>query len=440
MNKGILQEIRSKYHTEAAILKRIEFCEARRGKYSHTYPYDDQLPCLYAVLGEIRTSNIHKMHAKTAYNNKKNKINRITHLTQRNRKYEENLKNFICDTASIDVCPAPNEVLYKFYRFFFPYKRSTPTSKLRPIGGFTTDVALVFIDTLIKAHLTYEKLNINIYDIFCCHRMTGKEFIRMYNNGVDSYKKLFPNVPAELLHKLYNVRQAGNKAVGNGEYLMKLVLNDVIDSDKNGDVCTASGVNLEMKSDGGRLSCQKQSDVEACDEILRKNTFLYDCSVLDHGMIRLYNIIKLNWAWNEKLKAGWTDQDIIRYFARCKIKTYDKYLSQADKDLFVKNMTDNWDAFFFDGQFNEKSVDWINVCHDAFVYPRLEGFSHLKIDSRQPTRLEKRKEFDVHFKIFYRNDFTTPGLIIRLLESGAIIPSGTIKNNGRDNAVKVSIK
>ena len=339
----------------------------------------------------------------------------------------------------LDVCDAPNDVKYKFYRFFFPYKRSTPTGHLNPISGFTKDVALTFIDTLIKAGHLYGERYDCMFDIFCCHRVTGKEFIQLYNNGMDSYKKLFPSAPPELLHKLYNIRQAGNKAVGNGEYLMKLVLSDVIDSDKNGDVCTASGVNLEMKSDGGRLSCQTQSDVEACDEILKRYT-LYDCSVLDHGMIRLYNIIKLNWGWNEKLKTGWTDQDIIKYFAQCKIKTYDKYLSRADKDLFVKDIADNWDAFFFDGQFNEKSVDWINACHDAFVYPRLEGFSHLKIDSRQPTQIEKRKEFDVHFKIFNRDDFATPGLIIRLLKSGAIIPSGTIKNNGRDNAVKVSVK
>jgi len=436
MNKQVLETFRSKYHTEASALKRIQFCKLRENKPR----YREELYYLYAILGEIRTSNIHKMRTKTAYNNKKNKINRITHLTQRNRKYEENLKNFINNTE-LDVCGAPNDVKYEFYRFFFPYKRSTPTGYLNPISGFTKDVALTFIDTLIKAGHLYGERYYDIFDIFCRHRVTGKEFIRMYNNGVDSYKKLFPSAPPELLHKLYNIRQAGSKAVGNGEYLMKLKLKDTLDDDKNGDVCTGSGVNLEMKGDGGRLSCQTQSDVEACDESLKKDTFLnHGYSVLNHGMIHLYNIIKLNWGWNEKLQTGWTDQDIIRYFAQCKIKTYDKYLSQADKDLFVKDMADNWDAFFFDGQFNEKSVDWINACHDAFVYPRLEGFSHLKIDSRQPISIEKRKDFDVHFKVFHRDDFATPGLIIRLLETGAIIPLGTIKNNGRDNAVKVSIK
>lgn len=436
MNKQVLENFRSKYHTEASALKRIQFCRLHEEKPR----YREDLYYLYAVLGEIRVRNIRKTRTKLAYNNKKNKINRITHLTQRNRKYEENLKNFI-ENTKLDVCDAPNHVLYELYRFFFPYSQSSPMGHLNPLRGFTKEVALMFIDTLIKAgHLYGEQYN-TIIDIFCKHRVTGKEFIKMYYDGVDSYRKLFPGATPELLHKLYNVRQAGSKAVGNGEYLMKLKLKDTLDDDKKGDVCTGSGVNLEMKADGGRLGCQTQSDVEACDEILKKDIFLnHGYSVLNYGMIRLYNIIKLIWGWNEELKTGWTDQDIIRYFAQCKIKTYDKYLSQADKDLFVNDMTNDWNAFFFDGQFNEKSVDWINTCHDAFVYPRLEGFSHLKIDSRQPTSIEKRKDFDVHFKIFDRDDFATPGFIIGILKAGAIIPSGTIKNNGRDKAVKVSIK
>ena len=423
-----IQDARNRYKTESSILKRIEWCSIRP---KHTC----DLPALYAVLGEVRVRNRHKDNAKTAYNQSKLKRDRITKVRERVSLYEKNLKSFIEDRwLYVTVTPAA----YKYYRFFFPIERMSPRGVIYPANGFTEEVALIFIDAFVKAESRYK---MDYYHVLCKERWTGEDFIMQYNKGIDSYQKMFPGVPTELLYKLYNIRQAGSTAIGNGEYLMRLKIRD-INKEKHGDLCTESGMNLEMKAAGGRLSCQVQSDVDTMDEVVKKqfSSFCHDCTMLDHGMIELYRIIKSNWGWNDKLNTGWTDRDIIKFFAKCKIETYSKYLSQPEKNLFVQNMAENWDAFFFDGKFTEKSVDWINACHDAYVYPRLEKWTHLKIDTKQPLDISHAKDFNVRFKVFDRYDFATPGLILRLLELGKIVPSGTIKNNGRDKAVHVDIR
>jgi hypothetical protein len=153
--------------------------------------------------------------------------------------------------------------------------------------------------------------------------------------------------------------------------------------------------------------------------------------MLGYGMIDKYNDFKLR-----KI----SDEDCIRWFAGVKMNTYSKYISNEDRELFIRDMKEHWRDFFFDGKFTEKSVDWINACHDGFVYPRLEGWTHLKIDSKQPLDIKHSKDFNVHFEIFHKDEFTTPGHILELLKKEYIIPSGTIKNNGRDKAVHVDIK
>ena len=414
MNKGILQEIRSKYHTETTILKRIEFCEARRGKYSHTYPYNDQLPCLYAVLGEIRVRNRHKTNIKLAYNQHTLKNNTITRRRERVSLYEKNLKEFIKDRWVYTGANIPSNS-YKYYRFFFPISRMSSRGTINPIKGFTEEVALMFIDSFIKTELFYNR---DYYKEFCKYGWTGAEFICQYNKGIDSYEKMFPEAPPELLYKLYNIRQAGSTAIGNGEYLMRLKIRDMT-KEKHGDLCTESGVNLEMKATGGRLSCQKPSDVQTMGGYM-----------LEDHMIEAYEEFKKN---------GWSDRMIIKKFAYHKIQTYRQFLTKDQMDFFVQDMTENWERFFINGEFTKYSVNRINGCHDAYAYPLLEGFTHLKVDSSQPSSIKNAKDFDVHFNIFNKDDFATPGLILRMIESEQIKFYGFIKNNGRDKAVHVGI-
>jgi len=401
-----IQDTRNRYKTESAIIRRIEWCSIRP-------KHACDLPALYAVLGEIRVRNRHKDNAKTAYNQSKLKYYTITKVRERVSLYEKNLKKFIEDRW-LYVTVAPS--VYKYYRFFFPISRMSSTGIIHPIEGFTEDVALTFIDSFVKVESLYGK---DYYNEFCKRRWTGEEFIHQYNKGIDSYQKMFSGMPAELLYKLYNIRQAGSTAIGNGEYLMRLKIKDMT-KEKHGDLCTKSGVNLEMKAAGGRLSCQKQSHVEAMG-----------MDMLEYGMINKYRELK---------NKGLSDKEIIRCFAKLKINTYIKDISKEDRDLFITNMEENWKAFFFNGEFTQKSVDWINACYDGFVYPRLEGWTHLKIDSRQPIDINHAEDFNVRFKIFDKYEFYTPGLILRLLELGKIVPSGTIKNNGRDKAVHVDIK
>jgi hypothetical protein len=342
----------------------------------------------------------------------------IKRLNKKNVLYEQELKKLIDLTLGLDVMPIQNDIAYPFYRFFFPYKMATPNGKLNPIEGFSTEVALRYIDTFIKAGHHYGHRYSDIYNIFCNHRITGAEFIKAYNMGVNSYKLLFSGAPAELLYRLYNVRVPGSTARGAGEYLLCLKISDVVKG-KNGDICTKSGVCIEAKAFDGRLDCQIPSNVKAMGEFM-----------LGDGMIKEYNSAK---------KHNWSTQDIIKHFALNKIQTYKQFLSQEQMDLFVKNMTENWDAFLINGEFTEESINRINGCHDAYVYPLLERFSHLKVDSNQPTRIENAKDFDVHFKIFNREEFATPGLILRLIENNYIRFYGFIKNDGRDKAVHVGI-
>lgn len=428
MNKQLLEKFREQYKTENSVLKRIDFCK------NHTKnTFKEQIPVLYALLGEIRVKNSRILHSKLAYKQSLEKNNRIIHQRQKNSLYESSLGCLI-ECTKLDVTPANEEVIKKFYRFFFPYKKMSKKGILHPIEGFSMGVALMFIDTLVKANELYK--DINVYDIFCKNRVDGREFIRTYVKGVDSYKKLFPGAPSELLCKLYNVREPGSTAKGSGEYLMCLKISDV-NKNTEGDLCTKSGINLEMKAYDGRLSCQKQSHVELMDSLLfsligdeKILTRDEKHTMLDYGMISVYNDLK---------KKGMSNEDIIEIFAKCKIQTYRYDLTQGEVDLFVRSMKDNYDAFFFDGVFNEKSVDWINMCHDGYVYPKLEKFNYIKIDSNQPHSIFKRDEFDVKYSIFHRDDFSTPGIIISMLENKQIIPSGTIKNNGRDKAVHVNV-
>ena len=359
---------------------------------------------------------------------------------KKNVAYESELKQYI-NSTTLYVTDAPMAEKYRLYRFFFPYKMASPTGKLHPLSGFSEEVALSFISILLNAGKYYYGYDYSMmYSIFCKRRVSGREFIRLYNQGVNSYKKFFPGAPAELLYALYNICSPGSQAKGCGEYLMCLLISDVVKG-KDGDICTKSNVNIEMKAFDGRLSCQKSSDVQAMDEEVEKrlSPFCHGRTMLDQGMIELYRIIKSNWGWSDKLNTGWTDRDIIKFFARCKIETYSKYLTLPEKNLFIQNMTENWDAFFFNGEFTKESVNRINGCHDAYVYPLLEGFTHLKVDSAQPSSIKNAKDFDVHFNIFNRDDFTTPGLILKMIESGQIKFYGFIKNNGRDKAVHVGI-
>lgn len=349
---------------------------------------------------------------------KKKQQKKAQKLNKRSVLYEQNISNLVNLTLGLDVMFVSKDIAYPFYRFFFPYKNATSTGKLKSLTGFSTEVALRFIDMLIKAGYCNGHNYHEIYDIFCRHRITGAEFIKAYNNGVDSYKKLFPGASAELLYRLYNVRVPDSTARGAGEYLLCLKISDMT-KDKDGDICTKSLINIEAKAYDGRLDCQKQSDVKAMGEFM-----------LGDGMIKEYKSGK---------NHNWSDRDIIKHFALNKIQTYKQFLSQEQMDLFINSMVENYDAFFINGEFTEESINRINGCHDAYVYPLLENFTHIKIDDKQPSSIEKAKDFDVHFRIFSRDDFATPGLILNLMEKNLIRFYGFIKNDGRDKSVHVGI-
>ena len=337
---------------------------------------------------------------------------------KKNVAYESELKQYI-NSTTLYVTDAPVPEKYRLYRFFFPYKMASPTGKLHPISGFSEEVALSFISILLNAGKYYYGYDYSmVYNTFCKRRVSGREFIRLYNQGVNSYKKFFPGAPAELLYALYNICSPGSQAKGCGEYLMCLLISDVMKG-KDGDICTKSNVNIEMKAFDGRLSCQKPSDVQAMGDYM-----------LEDYMIGAYETLKKN---------GWSDRAIIETFAYHKIQTYRQFLTKDQMDFFVRNMIENRERFFINGEFTKESVNRINGCHDAYVYPLLEGFTHLKVDSSQPSSIKNAKDFDVHFSIFNRDDFATPGLILRMIESGQIKFYGFIKNNGRDKAVHVGI-
>lgn len=363
----------------------------------------------------------HKAWEKREHERIKKKKEKFALNERRQKKnvaYEAELKQYINNTT-LYVTDTPMAEKYRLYRFFFPYKMASPTGKLHPISGFSEEVALSFISILLNAGKYYYGYDYStVYNVFCKHRISGQEFIQLYNQGINSYKKFFPGAPAELLYALYNICSPGSQAKGCGEYLMCLLISDV-KKGKDGDICTKSNVNIEMKAFDGRLSCQKPSDVQAMGAWM-----------LDDNMIEEYKSGK---------KHKWTDRAIIEKFANDKIQTYSQFLTQEQKDLFVKNMTENWEGFFINGEFTKESVNRINGCHDAYVYPLLEGFTHLKVDSSQPSSIKNAKDFDVHFSIFNRDDFVTPGLILRMIESGQIKFYGFIKNNGRDKAVHVGI-
>ena len=370
---------------------------------------------------------------KARIRKKTQRFEQIKRLQKKNVLYEHNLKEFADLTLGLDVMSVQRDIVYPFYRFFFPYKMATPTGKLNPIEGFSTEVALRFIDILIKAGASYGHNYQWIYDMFCNHRMTGRELIKAYNNGVDSYKKLYPGVPPELLYRLYNIRVPGSTAHGAGEYLLCLKISDVIKG-KNGDICTKTGIDIEAKAYDGRLNCQVPSDTEAVDDYFHSDArFMMSSNrytLLNNGMIDCYKRLK---------KLEWDDKCIIELFAECKIQTYKKYLEPHTMTLFVTEMAREWDKFFINGEFTEESINMINGCHDAYVYPLLEKFTHLKVDTKQPSSISKANEFDVHFKIFDRRDFSYPKTILNLIESNQIKFYGLIKNNGRDKSVHVGI-
>lgn len=363
----------------------------------------------------------HKAWEKREHERIKKKKEKFALNERRQKKnvaYESELKQYI-NSTTLYVTDAPIWEKYRLYRFFFPYKMASPTGKLHPISGFSEEVALSFISILLNAGKYYYGYDYGmVYNIFCKHRISGREFIELYNQGVNSYKKFFPGAPAELLYALYNICSPGSQAKGCGEYLMCLLISDVTKG-KDGDICTKSNVNIEMKAFDGRLSCQKPSDVQAMGGYM-----------LEDYMIETYENFKEN---------GWSDRTIIEKFAYHKIQTYRQFLTKDQMDFFVQNMTENWEGFFIDGKFTKESVNRINGCHDAYVYPLLEGFTHLKVDSSQPSSIKNAKDFDVHFSIFNRDDFAAPGCILRMIESGQIKFYGFIKNNGRDKAVHVGI-
>lgn len=414
MNKQMLNHLRQLYKTENAVKNRIAWCEARP-------KHHDDISLLYMLLGEIRVKNRHTSNRKAAELNRREKINRKYNATLRNVLYERNIRNYV-DEHEIDICPCDKERKLRYMRFFFPYKRCTPKGHLNPINGFSEDVAMRFIDDIIKAEMTK---GIDLYnDVKKTY--TGREFIKLYNSGVNSYRRIFPGFPPELLSKLYNIRQAGRTAIGNGEYLLMMKISDM-NNLMDGDICTDSGVNLEVKAFGGRLDCQKDSNINAMDDFFSDDMNFFGYSVIEDKMIDSY----------KRLHAlGYSDKEIINIFAQCKIQTYRDHLSKENVDLFIKSMTENWDAFFFDGEFTKESIYRINGCHDAFVYPLLEKFTHLKVDTEQP---KNRNDFDVKFRIFKRSDFYTPGIILKMIENGLIHFDGLIKNDGRDKSSHVYI-
>ena len=411
----MLNHLRQLYKTENAVKNRIVWCEARP-------KHHDDISLLYMLLGEIRVKNRHTSNRKAAELNRREKINRKYNATLKNVLYERNIRDYV-NEHEIDICPCDKERKLRYMRFFFPYKRCTPKGHLKPIIGFSEDVAMLFIDNIIKVEMTK---GIDLYDDVK-KTYTGKEFIKLYENGVDSYHQLFPKFPLELLSKLYNIRQSGHTAIGNGEYLLMMKISDM-NGLNDGDICTDSGVNLEAKAFGGRLDCQKDSDVNAMDDFFSKDLSFSEYKVTCDGMINSYKHLRA---------LGYSDKDIIEIFAKCKIQTYQKFLTQDQKDLFIKNMTENWDKFIFNGDgFTKESIYMINGCHDAFVYPLLEKFTHLKVDTKQP---KDRKDFNVRFKIFTRNDFCAPATILKMIENNLIRFDGLIKNNGRDKSSHVYI-